>query len=397
MSTKCRPRREEPAMNKTHFNFQLRKNRINPNGYSPIYFYANVNGEKKYYSINHAVPENSWNQLKQEVKPNFADYQIINNDIALYRSKAEKIRFAADQEDEEISMFQFEKIFSSGIKDLKDIFTFIEIDIKEFGNTYARDTIKMYESQSRKLKKFREKLYFNEITPLFWKQYDSYLINLGNNGNTRWKAYRTIKTFINKAIENGILKNDPLRGVKVRKPEGNRMYLSQEEVKKLEKIYSGYLTKELKHVLHYFLFSCYTGLRFSDVKNLKFSNIYTENNQTYISIVQKKTTGAMTLPLGKKALSYMPEFGLPTQPVFDVYSNQATNRLLKDIMKLAGIHKSISFHCARHTFATIALELSGDIASVSKLCGHTKISTTQIYAKVLESSKRNVIGLMDMM
>jgi site-specific recombinase XerD len=64
-------------------------------------------------------------------------------------------------------------------------------------------------------------------------------------------------------------------------------------------------------------------------------------------------------------------------------------------MKLAKIEKSISFHCARHTLATIALELSGDIASVSKLLGHSKISTTQIYAKVLESSKRNVIGLMD--
>jgi site-specific recombinase XerD len=64
-------------------------------------------------------------------------------------------------------------------------------------------------------------------------------------------------------------------------------------------------------------------------------------------------------------------------------------------MKLAGINKTISFHCSRHTFATLGLELSGDIAAVSKLCGHSKISTTQIYAKVLEGSKRNVIDLMD--
>ncbi len=371
--------------------------RAKEGGLCPIYLNATVNGSRKYFTIKRSVPAEAWDDRRQEVNSSFPDYQVINNDIALYRAKAEKMRMVADMEDEIMSLFQFEKMFRSGIKDLKDIFTFIEDDIREFGNTYARDTIKMYESQSRKLKRFSEKLYFNEITPLFWKQYDSYLIKLGNNGNTRWKAYRTIKTFINKAIENGVLKNDPLRGVKVRKPEGNRMYLSQEEVKKLEKIYSGYLTKDLKHVLHYFLFSCYTGLRFSDVKNLKFSNIYKEKDQTYISFVQKKTTGAMTLPLGKKALSYIPITGLPTNPVFEVYCNQSTNRLLKNIMKLAGIHKSISFHCARHTFATIALELSGDIASVSKLCGHTKISTTQIYAKVLESSKRNVIGLMDKM
>ena len=384
-------------MNKTSFIFQLRMDRAKEGGLCPIYLNATVNGSRKYFTIKRSVPAEAWDDRRQEVNSSFPDYQVINNDIALYRAKAEKMRMVADMEDEIMSLFQFEKMFRSGIKDLKDIFTFIEDDIREFGNTYARDTIKMYESQSRKLKRFSEKLYFNEITPLFWKQYDSYLIKLGNNGNTRWKAYRTIKTFINKAIENGVLKNDPLRGVKVRKPEGNRMYLSQEEVKKLEKIYTGYMTKDLKHVLHYFLFSCYTGLRFSDVKNLKFSNIYKEKDQTYISFVQKKTTGAMTLPLGKKALSYIPATGLPTNPVFEVYCNQSTNRLLKNIMKLAGIHKSISFHCARHTFATIALELSGDIASVSKLCGHTKISTTQIYAKVLESSKRNVIGLMDKM
>ena len=384
-------------MNNTHFYFKLRKGRPTANGYDPIYFYANVNGALKRYSINHSVPESAWNPLRQEVKSTFKDYQLINNDISLYRSKAEKIRMAADQEDEIISLLQFEKIFQSGIKDLKDIFAFIEDDIKQFGNSYARDTIKIYESQSRKLKRFRDNLYFNEITPLFWKQYDSYLIGLGNNSNTRWKAFRTIKTFINKAIEIGLLKNDPMKGVRVHKPEGNRMFLSQEEVKKLEKLYSGFLTKDLKHVLQYFLFSCYTGMRFSDVKNLKFSNIYKEKGQTYIMFVQQKTTGSMILPLGKEALSYMPETGLQTKQVFEVYSNQATNRLLKDIMKLVEIRKSISFHCARHTFATIALELSADIASVSKLCGHTKIATTQIYAKVLESSKRGVIDLLDNM
>ena len=231
----------------------------------------------------------------------------------------------------------------------------------------------------------------------FWKQYDSYLISLGNNENTRWKAFRTIKTFINKAIDDGLLKTDPLKKIKVHKPEGNRMFLTQVEVKTLEKIYSGFLTKDLKTVLRYFLFSCYTGMRYSDVLNLKNSNICFEKDNVHVSVIQQKTGKQVVIPLGKKAMKYLPEIGLPNQPVFNVYCNQVTNRLLKDIMKLAVINKTISFHCARHTFATIALEVSGDIAAVSKLCGHTKISTTQIYAKVLEKSKRNVIGLMDAM
>jgi site-specific recombinase XerD len=384
-------------MNKIHLKFKLRTDRTNAVDTFPIYLYANINKEIKYFTLNRLIPKNAWNEKRQEVRSSYPDWNLINDDISRYRAKAEEIRIVADKDEEMISMHQFERIFRGGVKDLINIFTFIEDDIKQFGNTYAYATIKMYESQSRKLKKFSDNLKFTEITPMFWKQYDSYLISLNNNGNTRWKAYRTIKTFINKAIEDGIIKTDPLKGVKVRKPEGNRQYLSQEEVKKLESMYVGFLTKDFRRVLQYFLFSCFTGIRFSDIKNLKNSNIFYNSGHLFVSLKQLKTNLPVEIPLGSKAQLYLPDKGEPNKAIFHIYGNQNTNRLLKDIMKLAGIHKSISFHCARHTFATIALELSGDIAVVSKLCGHTKISTTQIYAKVLDSSKRNVIGLMDSM
>ncbi len=382
-------------MNKIHLKFHLRTDRKASDGLYPIYLYANINGKRKHFSINHSVSLKAWNEKNQEVSSTFTNWSTINNDIARYRAKAEKIRICADDANELVNMYEFEKIFRSGAKNLNDIFSYIEEDIIQFGNTYAPDTIKMYKSQARKLKKFRHDLPFNEITPFFWKQYESHLITLNNNSNTRWKAFRTIKTFINKAIEDGILKTDPLRGVRVRKPEGHRLFLSQSELKALEVKYDGFLTSDLKTVLQYFLFSCYTGLRFTDIKNLKFANIHFEKGNNHISIKQHKTDKAVLIPIGQKAQKFLPVRGLQSQLVFNVYSNQATNRILKDIMKLAQINKSISFHCARHTLGTIALELSGDIASVSKLLGHSKISTTQIYAKVLEQSKRNVIGLMD--
>jgi site-specific recombinase XerD len=384
-------------MNRIHLSFKLRTNRENVKGTYPLYLYANINKEVKFFTLNRFIPLSAWNEKRQEVRSSFKDWNLINDDISRYRAKAEEMRIAADKSEELISIIQFERVFRRGAKDLIDIFSYIEEDINQFGNIYAHATVKMYESQSRKLKKYCDKLKFHEITPLFWKQYDSYLISLDNNENTRWKAYRTLKTLINKAIQDGIIKTDPLRGVKVRKPEGNRQYLNQEEVKKLENMYSGVLKKDFKRVLQSFLFSCYTGLRFSDIKHLKNSNISYENGHPYISLKQLKTNKLVEVPLGTKAQLYLSEKGTPDQPVFKMYGNQNTNRLLKDIMSLAGINKSISFHCARHTFATIALELSGDIAVVSKLCGHTKISTTQIYAKVLDSSKRNVIGLMDAM
>lgn len=384
-------------MNKLHIKFQPRKDRANKNGYYPIYLYANVNGKVKYFTLNHFIPLKAWNEKKQEVSVTFPKWNTINDDIARYRDKALRMRIAADEASEMISLYQFEKVFRGGAKDLKDIFSFIVDDIEEFSNTYSKATIKTFESESRKLKKFRENLKFQEITPLFWKQYDSYLITLKNNENTRWKAFRTIKIFINKAIQNGILKADPLIGVKVKKPEGNRLSLTIDELKKLESVYTGIMTKKNKKVLKYFLFSCFTAMRYSDVKNLIHSNIFLGTENSYISFVQQKTSSPLIIPIGGKALRYLPIEGLPDESVFKVYSNQITNKILKDIMKLSQINKSISFHCARHTYATIALELSGDIALVGNMCGHKKISSTQIYAKVSENAKINLTGLMDAM
>jgi site-specific recombinase XerD len=382
-------------MNKIHIKFQLRKDRANKNGYYPIYLYANVNGTVRYFTLNHFVPLKAWNEKKQEVSVTFSNWNTINDDIARYRDKAVRMRIAADEAGEMISLNQFERMLRGGAKDLKDIFSFIEDDIREIGNTYAKATVKTFKSQSRKLKRFRENLKFHEITPLFWKQYNSFLITLNNNENTRWSAFRTLKIFINKAVQSGIIKTDPLKGVIVKKPEGNRLNLTIDELKKLETLYTGLMTKKHKHVLTYFLFSCFTAMRFSDVKNLIQSNIILGNENSYIRFVQQKTSSPLIIPIGEKALRYLPIKGLPNESVFKVYSNQITNKVLKEIMKLAEINKSISFHCARHTYATIALELSGDIALVGNMCGHKKISSTQIYAKVSENAKINLTGLMD--
>jgi integrase/recombinase XerC len=375
----------------------LRKDRANVDGMYPIYLYANINGNVKYFTINHFIPQKAWNEKKQEVSTRCKNWNIINDDMARYRSRAEKIRIAADEAGDKVSVFEFENVFRSGAKDLKDIFSFIEDDIKVFGNKYRPDTIKMYQSQSRKLKKFSEELPFNELTPFFWKRYDSHLISLGNNPNTRWKAFRFIKTFINKAIENGLLKTDPLKYVKVRKPEGNRANLSIAEIKKLEQLYDGTITKELKSVLGYFLFACFTGIRFRDVVDLKQTNVCREEGTEYIRFVQHKTGDQVTIPLCKKALKYLPPVGISGSPVFKPYCNQATNRMLKDIIIQANINKVISFHCARHSTCSILLELGGDIYTISKILGHRKISTTQLYTKVHESTKRELIELMDAM
>lgn len=384
-------------MNKVHIKFKLRSDRSNSNGLYPIYMYANINGKVRYFSLNHSVPPKAWNEKKQEVSITVANWRTINDDISRYRSSAERLRIATDENNEMISLFQFESVFRGGCKNSIDFYSFLDEYIKLISTTYAAATIKMYKSQVQKLKRFRSELKFNEITPFFWKHYNSYLISLKNNENTRWKAFSTIKAVINRAIEYGIIKTDPLKGVNVKKSQGSRLYLTCDELKRLESLLINPLKSSLKIVLRYFLFSCYTAMRFSDVKNLRHSNVFLNGENPYLRFLQQKTSSTLIIPLGKKSLEYMPEKGLPNDPVFKMYCNQVTNRLLKEIMKLAEINKTISYHSSRHTFATIALDLTGDIAVVGKFCGHAKLSTTEIYAKASTRSMINLTRLMDAM
>jgi site-specific recombinase XerD len=105
----------------------------------------------------------------------------------------------------------------------------------------------------------------------------------------------------------------------------------------------------------------------------------------------------VSIPLSEKAKSLLPEKSLPNKPVFKVYTNQVTNRHLKTIAEDAEIEKELTFHCARHTWATITLDLTGDIALVSNVLGHADIKTTQIYAKVLEQKKKEAMDKWDSM
>ena len=108
-------------MNKIHLKFKLRTDRANANDTYPIYLYANINREVRYFTLNRLIPKNAWNEKRQEVRSSYPEWNLINDDISRYRTKAEEMRIASDKEDEMISMHQFERIFRGGVKDLIDI------------------------------------------------------------------------------------------------------------------------------------------------------------------------------------------------------------------------------------------------------------------------------------
>jgi integrase len=138
-----------------------------------------------------------------------------------------------------------------------------------------------------------------------------------------------------------------------------------------------------------FLFSALTGLRWSDINKLIWSEIQNSKEiGNYIRFTQKKTKGTETLPFNEDALKLLGKRGAPKDRVFEGLKYSAWHNLkLQQWAMKAGISKTITFHCARHTYATLQLTLGTDIYTVSKLLGHKDLSTTQIYAKIIDERK----------
>jgi site-specific recombinase XerD len=191
---------------------------------------------------------------------------------------------------------------------------------------------------------------------------------------------KQLRTLINEAmiIDEQLYSKSPFNGYKLRTEPTTRMFLTKEELDKIFAMKDEFNGK-VKNVVQYFLFSCYTGLRYQDIKDLKFKNVEKDR----VVVKMHKTHDTVTIPLIERSLQLIPERQNPEDPVFSVISNQKTNDYLKLALEKAEISKNITFHCARHTFATVALNSGIPLEIVQKLLGHSMIRTTQIYSKVL--------------
>lgn len=216
------------------------------------------------------------------------------------------------------------------------------------------------------------------------------------SANNRAKIVSSLKFFLNYAVRNEWMSENPMNKLQPdslpKFKNGQRQYLTIEELDMLE---NSTYDEEFKHP---FLFSCYTGLRYSDISKLRWDEIKTNNGKKYIEIVQGKTDELVCVPLTERAMKHLPDRE-NSDPifVFDVPLPTRFEKHLKQWMESVGIEKHITFHCARHTFATTLLSLGADLYTTSKLLGHTNISTTQIYAKIVDKKKEETMALLDNM
>lgn len=248
------------------------------------------------------------------------------------------------------------------------------------------------------------KITFREVTPEWVQGFRDYLENEACawsmdyrqrikdhrlSRNSRLSYFNKLKACLNQAYEDRIIPYNPIRGIEGFKPEeGTRMYLTLEEVKRLAET-----PCEYESVKRAFLFSCLTGLRRSDIIKMTWGEVQEQSGFIRIIFRQKKTGGQEYLDITPQAAELMGERGKPSERVFDdIHSPSCTNETIKRWVLRAGIEKEITFHCGRHTFAVLMLDIGTDIYTVSKLLGHRELNTTQIYAKVLDKNKQAAVA-----
>lgn len=216
--------------------------------------------------------------------------------------------------------------------------------------------------------------------------------------STAFQYFSVLVSSIKEAVCDGILSADPTLRIKAedKKPimptQKRREFLTIEEVKQIE------ATEWSTQVKNAFLFSCFTGIRMSDVVNLSWEDIKNSDNGKILVVTMKKTKKVVSVPLSNAAMKWLPvrtDGAANSEHVFNLPQPANINLGVKRLAAKAGINKNVSFHTARHTFATMGLTLGVDIYTISNLLGHSKITTTQIYADVVNEKKVEAVNLMN--
>ena len=241
------------------------------------------------------------------------------------------------------------------------------------GKTYVEKCLKEHFNM--------EDIAMKELTPQFIHDFSVYLsVERGLRGGTVWLACQQLKGVVTRAYQRGVLTWNPFAGFRLAKNIRPREYLTEGELKLL--MDHEFEDKSLTFTRDVFVFSAFTGLAFIDLKELKYENIVDINGSKWIVSQRHKTNIPFQVKLLEVPYQVIIRYQHQGEYVFEQMEYATMAKRIHRVMEEVGIRKRISFHCARHTFAVLALNKGMPIESLSRLLGHTNITTTQIYAKI---------------
>ncbi|GBF20360.1 MULTISPECIES: site-specific integrase [Arenibacter] len=367
-----------------------------------IYARITIDGRRAEISLKRYTSVNVWDVSKGRVIGTSQKARLLNSYLDEVYVQIMEAHRQLLQEGKVITAQSVKARFLGQDEQHKTLMELVEYHNSTMVSVLKYGTMKNYYTTERYLIKFlRDKFNTADINLIqlnyrFIVDFEQYLRNYrpekkrrtcSNNGTMKHLA-RLMK-MINLALKLEWLEKDPFTKFKLNFHKHNRSYLSERELQLVEETtFKGDGYEKVRNV---FIFSCYTGLSYIDVKELMQEQLVMGIDGNYWLHTQRAKTNEMVkIPLLPKAIAIIEKYKdemtcISNGKLLPVLSNQKINSYLKVIMKACGIHKNITFHAARHTFATtVTLSNGVPIETVSKLLGHTKLTTTQIYARVLE-------------
>ena len=380
--------------------FYLKRAKANAQGLAPIFQRITINGRRLDNSTGKFVDPSKWHPEMSKMRGNSEEARLINGHLDNLRTKILIAEKELNKKDIPVNLETLKNMLL-GTKErqrlLVPIFEEHNNKIKELlGIEYAPGTYERYQTSLKHTKDFLNWKYsisdidITKIDHAFITDYEFYLRSVRKcANNTAVKYIKNFNKIIKLCLANDWLEKNPFANYKSKVKEVERVYLSEGEIQNI--INKDFKTERLSLVRDIFLFSCFTGLAYIDVKNLTKSHISIGiDGDKWIFTHRQKTESASKIPVLPVTQMIIDKYAdhpqaINEEKLLPILSNQKMNAYLKEIAAVCEIEKELTFHIARHTFATTVTLTNGvPIESVSKMLGHKNLRTTQHYAKVLE-------------
>jgi integrase len=385
---------------KNNLSFFIKKARLLKNGKASICMKLTINKECVHVTIGKDVDPKTWKAIHSGQKITSKEAIEIRDYLDHTKHVIKQHISNLREDDKEITATSVRDAYL-GIKDQQKtiIGIFQEHNDKATilkGKDFAPATIQRYETCLRLTQWYIKNKYKKDDLPLdqlnheFITGFEYYLKTVRTCGhNTTMKYIRNLKKIVHIALANDWLRKDPFVSYKVTMRKVDKGFLTEEELDIIIK--KDFEIERLQNVKDCFVFGCFTGLAYSDLKSLSIENIVTgDDGRLWINTRRHKTDNQCNIPLLPIALELMDKYSehpicKEKNRLLPIPTNQKLNMYLKEIADVCGIKKEITTHMARHTFATtVTLNNDIPIESVSKMLGHSSINMTRIYARLLD-------------
>lgn len=380
-------------MARTSYKIIIRDYSKNDDGNAPLMLQVFINGERLRLAIGVYVSPKYFDKENGCIKKSHAAASDLNMVIGKSLARANDIFVRYKLAGKVLTANIFKQEFLLADFQKNDFLMYMEKKIEQRRSKNIIDDLTRSTQRSilKKIRNYRSHLSFAELTKSFCDDFHKYLKERGDEPWTVWGAFKTLKAYVNIALGEGMIFENPFAQFKISVPKVKRDYLEDTEIVTL---HNYFLSEDCKpshqNVLRYFLFSCLTGLRISDITRIGHDNII-NNELHFIPRKNRTKQEILRIPLTDEIRSLI----ITTDgKLFHTYADVYTNRLLKEIAKACGIKRNLIYHMARHSFATHAITSGVNILVLKELMGHTKLETTTIYTHVVQ--KKKVEGMQKM-